>query len=218
VREPSRREALRWAAGAGLTLAGPGAGVELDNVIAKENGRAGTKEWMLTKPRVDKATKYRCPWIEGFCSRTSVRHGEKIAFYVSTNPASKYALTIYRLGYYGGAGGREMARYGPLHGTVQPDPPTGDKRYRDCRWALATELTVPSDWVSGVYLGKLTAANDGTQSYLIFIVRDDRMPDPRRPTVHRVRRILPLGVSVRLLGGEGRVRRLLHVQSRHAHG
>jgi hypothetical protein len=31
--------------------------------------------------------------------------------------------------------------------------------------------------VSGVYLGKLTAQRDGVQSYIIFIVRDDRKAD-----------------------------------------
>ena len=33
------------------------------------------------------------------------------------------------------------------------------------------------DWPSGVYVGKLTAERDGLQSYVIFIVRDDRACD-----------------------------------------
>jgi hypothetical protein len=169
---PTRREAMT--AAAGLALVGRGRAAE--DVIRRENDRPGTKDWMLTKPRVDKATKYRCPWVEGFCSRTSVRPGQKIIFYVSTNPATTYDLDLYRLGYYGGNGGRFLCHYGPLTGTVQPDPPVGEKRYRDCRWAVAVELMIPADWVSGVYLGKLTAT-DGTQSYLIFIVRDDRPCD-----------------------------------------
>jgi hypothetical protein len=36
---------------------------------------------------------------------------------------------------------------------------------------------VPRDWVSGVYLGKLSATKHRYQSYLIFIVRDDRPAD-----------------------------------------
>ena len=35
----------------------------------------------------------------------------------------------------------------------------------------------PRGWPSGVYLGKLTAEKDGLQSYVIFIVRDDRACD-----------------------------------------
>ena len=33
---------------------------------------------MLTKTAIDPKTNYRCPWIEGYCSRTSVKAGEKI--------------------------------------------------------------------------------------------------------------------------------------------
>jgi hypothetical protein len=60
---------------------------------------------------------------------------------------------------------------------VQPDPPVGEKRLRDCRWRAGTELKIPRDWLSGVYLGKLTAERKGLQSYVIFIVRDDRKAD-----------------------------------------
>jgi hypothetical protein len=38
-------------------------------------------------------------------------------------------------------------------------------------------LTIPKDWLSGVYLGKLTALPEGVQSYVIFIVRDQRAAD-----------------------------------------
>ena len=58
------------------------------DVIQKENAKPGTRDWMLTKTAIDPKTKYRCPWIEGYCSRTSVRAGEKISFHVSTNPPS----------------------------------------------------------------------------------------------------------------------------------
>ena len=36
---------------------------------------------------------------------------------------------------------------------------------------------MPKDWLSGVYLGKLSAAKHRYQSYFIFIVRDDRPAD-----------------------------------------
>jgi hypothetical protein len=132
---------------------------------------------MLTNTRIDPATKYRCPWIEGYCSRTSVRAGESITFHVSTNPASAFSIDLYRLGHYGGDGGRFMKRLGPFEGVIQPEPPVGPKRVRDCAWSPCAELTIPADWLSGIYLGKLTAERDGTQSYVIFIVRDDRPAD-----------------------------------------
>ncbi len=154
----------------------PGARRDPD-LIRRENAKPGTRDWLLTKTRVDPATKWRCPWIEGYCSRTSLRAGEEITFHVSTNPASDFTLEIFRLGWYGGLGGRQVHAAGPFKGETQPDPAVGEKRVRDCRWSPAYRLTIPSDWPSGVYLGKLTEAREGLQSYVIFIVRDDRPAD-----------------------------------------
>lgn len=192
----TRRKLLKSAAGLGALAAlsgcaGPGTkpgpdraaagaapvGARDGDRVRRENEKAGTKEWLLANTRIDPQTKYRCPWIEGYCSRTSVRAGERIDFHVSTHPPSPFTLDVYRMGYYGGAGGRHMVRLGPLKGSVQPDPPVGTHRVRDCRWDTAASLRIPGDWVSGVYLGKLTAEREGLQSYLIFVVRDERPAD-----------------------------------------
>jgi hypothetical protein len=132
---------------------------------------------MLNSARVDAATKYRCPWIEGYCSHASIQAGETISVHVSCNPSSPFTLDVYRLGYYGGSGGRLVQSLGPFEGKPQSDPPVGEKRVRVCHWDTSAEIRIPHDWVSGVYIGKLTAQRDGTQSYVIFIVRDDRQSD-----------------------------------------
>jgi hypothetical protein len=177
----SRRQALKQAACTGaLTLTGIAAAPDealATNPIQRENARAGTREWLLKHPRIEPSTKYRCPWIEGYCSHASVRPGELIRFHVSTNPPSQFTVELYRLGYYGGTGARIVRRLGPFAGRAQPDPDIGPKRVRDCRWEPCCELSVPKDWVSGVYIGKLTAERDGVQSYLIFVVRDERRAD-----------------------------------------
>ena len=147
------------------------------DLIRRENARPGTRDWLLTHTRIDPATKYRCPWIEGYCSRTSVRAGEPITFYVSTRPASAFRIDIYRTGFYDGSGGRHVLSLGPFEGTVQPDPPIAARRLRDCRWEPAATFTIPGDWVSGVYVGKLVTLREEVQSYVIFVVRDDRPAD-----------------------------------------
>lgn len=81
------------------------------------------------------------------------------------------------MGYYGGTGGRAVRKLGPFKGEVHPDPLEGPNRLRDCRWPACATIEIPSDWLSGVYLGKLTAEREGLQSYVIFIVRDDREAD-----------------------------------------
>src|SRR5689334_18953763 len=79
------------------------------DLIRDENAKPGTKDWVLAKPAIDRALKHRCPWIEGYFSRSSVRPGETITLHVSTNPVSKFAVDLYRMGYYGGAGARLVA-------------------------------------------------------------------------------------------------------------
>jgi len=181
IDKSSRRDVLRQAAGAVVALTGSrlaaGATNSPEGLIARENARPGTRGWMLERPRIDGASKFRCPWIEGYCSHTSLRAGERLQVFVSTNPAAAFTLDIYRLGWYGGDGGRQVASLGPFAGTTQPDPPVGPKRLRDCAWKPSAEVTIGDDWPSGVYLGKLTTSADGWQSYVVFIVRDDRRAD-----------------------------------------
>jgi hypothetical protein len=172
-----RRAFVRGAGTLGLAaVLGPGAEAQRA-LIREENEKPGTTDWLLTNTRVDPKTQYRCPWIEGYCSRTSVRPGETIEFKVSTNPASKFTLDLFRMGYYGGKGGRLVRRMGPFEGIAQPDPPVGEARLRECAWKTSARLRVPRDWPGGVYLGKLTEEGEKLQSYVIFIVRDGRKCD-----------------------------------------
>lgn len=175
----SRRRAVTTLAAASTLAACPpfALAAAASNDIQRENSKLGTRDWMLSKTRIDPATKYRCPWIEGYCSHASALAGDTISLYVSTNPASAFRIDLYRLGYYGGEGGRLVQELGKFEGVVQPDPLIGEKRVRDCEWKAATEIKIPADWLSGVYVAKLTELTEGVQSYIIFIVRDDRRAD-----------------------------------------
>ena len=172
-----RRDFLIGTGGLGLTAALRATAIAAPNSIQNENEKPGTLDWLLTNTRVDPATKLRCPWIEGYASRTSARAGETIELKVSTNPASKFTIDLFRMGFYGGKGGRLVERFGPLSGSPQADPPVGDVRLRECTWETALKLTIPAEWASGVYLAKLTEQREKLQSYIIFIVRDDRPCD-----------------------------------------
>jgi hypothetical protein len=108
--------------------------------------------------------------------------GEPLDIMVSTDPPEKFKIEIFRTGYYGGRGARLMKTLGPLQGTAQPIPPIGEKRLRECRWKASATLKIPADWLSGVYLGRLTTLPDADdkpywQSYVIFVVRDTRKAD-----------------------------------------
>ncbi len=158
-------------AAARTTLPGRG------DLIRAENDKEGTTDWLLSHTRVDPKARYRSPWVEGYCSHTSLRAGEKLKLFVSTNPPSPFVIDLYRLGYYRGKGGRHVARLGPFKGAAQPEATVGKERLRECAWEAATAVEIPRDWPSGVYLGKLTAEKGKFQSYVVFIVRDGRACD-----------------------------------------
>jgi len=150
------------------------------NPIELENQHSGSRDWQLTRVRVD-TSEFRSPWIEGYCSRQSVKAGESIDIMVSTNPARDYKFELFRMGYYAGRGARLVQSIDLLNGISQPVPETGEKNLHECLWEPSISLTIPKDWISGVYLGRLTTIPQGTesywQSYIIFIVTDDRSSD-----------------------------------------
>ncbi|HUQ68917.1 MAG TPA: N,N-dimethylformamidase beta subunit family domain-containing protein [Planctomycetaceae bacterium] len=151
-------------------------------LIRRENGKPGSADWQLTRVRLDSPTGVRSPFVEGYCSRQSVAAGEPLDIMVSTNPPQKVSIEIFRTGYYNGRGARLMTTLGPLQGETQPTPPPGEKNLHECRWKPTASLTIPADWPSGVYLGRLnTLPPDETvapwQSYVVFIVKDDRPAD-----------------------------------------
>ena len=151
-------------------------------LLRSENQREGARDWQLTRVRIDGAKGFRSPWIEGYCSKQSVLAGETLDVMVSANPAARFTLEIFRMGYYGGRGARLMTTLGPLTAKTQPDPPVADKRLRECRWEPAASIKIPADWPSGVYLGRLTTIPESAtkpywQSFVVFIVRDTRRAD-----------------------------------------
>ncbi|QEH35648.1 hypothetical protein OJF2_42030 [Aquisphaera giovannonii] len=151
------------------------------NPIVEENRKPGASDWQLTRVRAD-ASGYRSTWIEGYASKQSVRAGETIDLMVSTDPPRRFAIEVFRTGYYGGRGARLMTKLGPFPGKAQPTPKPGVKDIHECRWEPAATLTIPADWTSGVYLARLTTIPDREaepywQSYIIFLVKDDRPAD-----------------------------------------
>ena len=150
-------------------------------LIKAENAKPGAS-FQLTRVIPSKVKGFRTSKIEGYCSRQSLKAGEKIDIFVSTRPVAKFQIEIFRMGWYGGTGSRLMTTLGPFDGKEQPVPEIGDQRLRECQWDASTSLEIPPDWPSGVYLGRLTTLPSSLeepywQSYIVFIVKDDRPAD-----------------------------------------
>ena len=149
------------------------------NVIRIENAKTAgvTAAWQI--PDADYASNQE---IEGYASATSVNRGESINLYIRTSDPA-YTINIYRIGWYGGAGGRLVAGPIPRTRIAQPTCSMTDvgTRLVECDWtdpyvvSIPNNTADPSDWASGVYLAKLTGSG-GKQSYIIFVVRDDARP------------------------------------------
>jgi hypothetical protein len=140
------------------------------NLIQQENAKKGTTAWVLSNPAYNHE-------IEGYASFTSINRGQSIAFYVNTT-APRYTIDVFRMGWYGGSGARRMTPSTTLSGVRQQpavfSPQTG---LIECQWTSPYVLYVPvssaSEWISGMYVAKLTAQPSGRQAYIVFVVRDD---------------------------------------------
>lgn len=153
------------------------------NGVVMENSREGHDDWQLTRVRLDERGGDRASDIEGYASKQSVKSGEKIDLFISVRTPGNCAIEIFRTGYYGGKGARLMERIDKVPCETQPVPEStrGDRHLHECRWNPTHTLTIPDDWQSGVYLARLTTEADANggywQSYIVFIVKDDRRAD-----------------------------------------
>jgi hypothetical protein len=149
------------------------------NVIERENAQPGTIGWQI--PRGKEASTQ----IQAYASATSVLPGQKLSFYVSTQQEGiNYSVEIYRLGWYGGEGGRLMASQEDLIGHAQGYYDSTKHRLVKCNschvdsntrlveanWKPSYALTVPANWTTGVYLAKFIDAN-AMQTYVPFDVK-----------------------------------------------
>lgn len=133
------------------------------NPVVAENCLPGTDAWVITAYKEG---------LEIYASTDTLNVGEAIDFFVQSSTA--YDLNIYRLGYYGGLGGREVYQRAGLPAAPQPTcARADDSGLRTCStWSRSYTLSIPPEWVSGVYLARVQQV-DGGQNETVFVVRED---------------------------------------------
>ncbi|MBL8096150.1 MAG: fibronectin type III domain-containing protein [Anaerolineales bacterium] len=133
------------------------------NPIVAENCRPGTVGW---RPNGYSEA------IQGYASTTSVAAGDPLTFFVDTE-APVFTLRVYRAGYYGGLGAREVAAFVDTPGGAQPTCPedftTGQVSCES--WRPSVSLTVPVEWPGGVYMARFEVGD--AFNFTTFVVRDD---------------------------------------------
>ncbi|WP_228641934.1 DUF4082 domain-containing protein [Microtetraspora sp. AC03309] len=141
------------------------------SIICLENSLPGTPPSQWDIPGAGSTN------IQGFATQMSVNHGQTVQFKVNTD-ATAYRVDIYRVGYYGGDGARQITSITPSAALPQTQPAcvsdTSTGLYDCGNWAVSASWAVPAGAVSGVYLANLVRT-DGTTgaSQIIFVVRDD---------------------------------------------
>jgi hypothetical protein len=132
--------------------------------VAAENARPGTPGWAITKPANGRG-------LAGWAGASSVSPGTAVKVYVSTT-APTFTVHALRIGWYAGAGAREVWASRPVPGVVQP-PAVTDAGTRAVSAPWAPSLTVPTTgWPAGDYLLRLDASS-GVQSYVPLTLRTD---------------------------------------------
>jgi hypothetical protein len=143
--------------------------VAADNPVVTENLQPGTSAWQLSQTADDVNGQ-----IKGYADTTSVLQGGSVNLYVTVNPAQTFSVDVYRIGWYGGLGGRLRLHAGPITGATQPAcPADATTGMIECGWTASYTVAVGADWTSGVYLTLLTNAA-GWKNYVPFVVRDGR--------------------------------------------
>ena len=132
--------------------------------IDDENQLPGDSGWHLSAPS---------KLIAAYADRTSALPGETVQIHagVVAAAASPARWQLWRLGYYGGQGGRTLAEGGPVQVPPQTaailDPATGAV---SANWAASFSVAVPRNAITGAYLVKITS--DLGETYATFVVRE----------------------------------------------
>lgn len=147
------------------------------NPVQAENARAPSEGWSFVQPSNPSA-------IAGYASQVSALPGEVVDFHVRTSPAERYRVELYRLGWYGGGGGRRIACSpsctGDEAGVVQPAPPPPDASTGevDAGWSVTDRIRIPAGAASGYYLAKFVLTSGpaaGQARAYPVIVRSSRL-------------------------------------------
>ncbi|HEU4675909.1 MAG TPA: N,N-dimethylformamidase beta subunit family domain-containing protein [Motilibacteraceae bacterium] len=109
-----------------------------------------------------------------YLSRTSVVCGDRVGVHVG-GPAGAVRLEVWRMGWYGGDGGRLVQETGPVDvGPTTVAGPAGPQRTARQDWPQTAELPVTSAWVPGVYLVLARPVEGGRAAWAPLVVRDDQ--------------------------------------------
>jgi len=160
-----------------LLLLGPSASAEAAVTCPNANPVVNENNCMGAGSTGYRLTNYDPSGITGYAAQGSVNLGSSVNLRIAVPSGSgKAEVTVYRMGWYGGAGGRLVYTAKSVNVTnsrrcEEPDEQTG---YWSCgNWE--NTLTVPGTSLpaSGIYIAHIKDLSTNADNQIIFTVRDD---------------------------------------------
>jgi hypothetical protein len=172
----SRQPRARAGAGSGVAAPGPYRWLVPTSgpqpTVAAENREPGTRSWRLPGPSEDVGG-LRSGDLSGYVADQAIGPGQTERIYVSAPGSPNVRIAIYRMGWYGGTGGREVLVSDALPLVPQPScthrAATG---LTECDWHPTLSFSIPPALPSGIYIAKLSARSG--QSDCLFVVLSAR--------------------------------------------
>jgi hypothetical protein len=136
--------------------------------VVLENARPGTPGW-LGSDATGRAA-------EVYASAIDALPGDTVALHVSTEPNAMYRVIVYRLGWYGGVGARQVACSPGCAkdelGAPQAIPAPDQDGRIVAGWPVTDRITIDPSWVSGYYLFRatLTSGPDAGMAATTYVV------------------------------------------------
>ena len=133
--------------------------------VVAENAKKGTAAWRISAAHQNGS-------IDGFADTTYSKVGQHVNLYVASTAAS-FTVTAYRMGYYQGAGARQVWQSGLQLTRAQPACRlTHGINMVSCEnWHISLTVPITSKFVQGDYLFKLTGIG-GQASYVPLTIWD----------------------------------------------
>ncbi|WP_255169961.1 N,N-dimethylformamidase beta subunit family domain-containing protein [Natrononativus amylolyticus] len=138
-----------------VTSGAPNATADRDdgeNAIVEENRRSGNRGWEPRRLGDDIDVPNDHP-VLAYTTAVSIEPGEPLE--VCVHAEEPYDLEVYRLGWYGGEGGRLVA----ANSSDERRQPAFDvdEEYRmvRCDWTVTDEISATDDWVTGLYYARV---------------------------------------------------------------
>ena len=154
-----------------MTTAASAAGI-----VATENAQTAgvTKDFLAGN---DGSAATASGLVDVFPDQWSVAAGALVHLRIRSSGAP-YSVQVFRVGWYGGAGAREVVFSPPITGAADEQPyPKPDAKYGLAATGWHDSATInTAGFVPGLYLARVNQTNDaGLQAETFFVVRDDTL-------------------------------------------